>query len=136
MPIQRLDHVTIQTRDVQATRDFYVGVLGLTEGDRPPFNFPGLWLYNGSAPVIHVIGLDAADSLAPGTGAIDHIAFRVDGLSAMRDRLAQSGLMSEERFVPRTGDIQLFVTDPSGVKIELNFTAAPAPAAPELTKVR
>lgn len=134
MPIQRLDHVTIQTHDVQATRDFYVGVLGLTEGERPPFNFPGLWLYDGAAPVIHVIGLDATDAPLRGTGPIDHIAFRVDGLPAMRERLAQSGLASEERFVPRTGDVQLFVTDPSGVKIELNFAAAPTAAEPVLTK--
>jgi catechol 2,3-dioxygenase-like lactoylglutathione lyase family enzyme len=83
-----------------------------------------------------VIGLDAADQRAAGSGAIDHIAFRVDGLAAMRERLAQRSLESEERFVPRTGDVQLFVTDPSGVKIELNFATAPVDAEPALTPAR
>lgn len=29
-------------------------VLGFKNGPRPPFNFPGVWLYSGSHPVLHV----------------------------------------------------------------------------------
>src|SRR6266516_3038457 len=50
-----LHHVSINVRDVSASRDFYVDVLGLTErADRPDFNFDGAWLDAGSQQV-HLI---------------------------------------------------------------------------------
>lgn len=48
MPIGRLDHYSIRTLDIEAARRFYTGVMGFEVGFRPPFNFPGLWLYNGA----------------------------------------------------------------------------------------
>ena len=42
-----LNHYSIRTTDMAATERFYVDVLGLTVGPRPPFPFPGLWLYRG-----------------------------------------------------------------------------------------
>jgi catechol 2,3-dioxygenase-like lactoylglutathione lyase family enzyme len=124
MSVQRLDHVNIRTHDLEATRDFYVDVLGLREGDRPPFPFPGLWLYDDTVAVIHVIGLSAADPRVAGSGTIDHVAFRVAGLGAMRERIRRAGLPSREAIVPRSGEAQIFVDDPNGVTIELNFAAA------------
>jgi catechol 2,3-dioxygenase-like lactoylglutathione lyase family enzyme len=126
MHVQRLDHVTINTYDLDATRRFYVDVIGLHNGERPPFAFPGLWLYIGQTAVIHVVGLSTDDDRLPGGGAVDHIAFRVDGLAAMRERLQRENIAASEAVVPRTGDVQIFVHDPNGVRLELNFTASPA----------
>lgn len=123
MHVQRLDHVNIATHDLDATRDFYVDVIGLRVGARPPFVFPGLWLYDDSVPVIHLTGLSAADAPLDAGGAIDHIAFRADGLRAMRERIARLRVPAGERLVPRTGELQIFLTDPNGVKIELTFAA-------------
>ena len=88
-----LNHYSIRTTNLDACERFYCGLLGLVVGPRPPFPFPGLWLYTGDTAVwanaaVHIIGIDRNDpeglkrylgdrdeaSLA-GTGAIDHIAF-------------------------------------------------------------
>ncbi len=130
MPIDRLDHVNVRTHDLDATRDFYVDVVGLRVGARPPFGFPGYWLYDDSVPVIHLTGLDGGDPACAGSGAVDHIAFRAAGLTEMRDRLTQAHVPFNERIVPRNGELQIFICDPNGVKIELTFSAVEASAEP------
>jgi catechol 2,3-dioxygenase-like lactoylglutathione lyase family enzyme len=135
--VQRLDHVNIQTHDLDATRAFYVDVIGLHVGERPPFGFAGLWLYDELIPVIHVNELGAADAAIHGSGAVDHIAFRVEGLAAMRERVRRLRIPAAECLVPRNGDLQIFLTDPNGVKIELTFAGAEVRAqalrAPEVS---
>ena len=42
-----LNHFSIRSLDLDACERFYCGLLGLTKGPRPPFPFPGLWLYAG-----------------------------------------------------------------------------------------
>lgn len=143
MAIGRLDHYSIRTPDVEALQRFYTDVLGFIAGPRPPFNFPGAWLYSGPAPdsiaVVHIIGVDRAnsdgvkdylgnqDAASPaGTGNLDHIAFRAEGLSEMRERCGRLGVPFRERTVPNLGLHQVFLKDPSGVTIELNYPAAEA----------
>jgi catechol 2,3-dioxygenase-like lactoylglutathione lyase family enzyme len=136
MHVQRLDHVNIRTHDLEATRSFYVDVVGLQVGERPPFGFPGLWLYDDRVAVIHVTGLDASDARTTDSGSVDHIAFRVEGLGAMRERVARLGVRAQEAVVPRNGDVQIFLRDPNGVKIELTFTGAEAAAHESLAAGR
>ncbi len=103
-----------------------VEAIGLVEGPRPPFPFPGHWLYLGDVAVIHLVQKPQGEARhGPGSGEIDHVAFGGSDLDGMRARLQARGLAFEERVVPRDGIIQLFVKDPEGVKLELNF---PAPA--------
>ena len=61
MLINSLDHCAIRTTKLQETRDFFVDILGLEDGERPDFPFPGAWLYTDSAAVIHSIGVDPDD---------------------------------------------------------------------------
>ena len=75
--------------------------------------------------MIHLIGGRAGGK---GTGAIDHVAFRAVGLDTTKARLAAQGVPYEERTVPGQGIVQIFVHDPDGVRIELNFPAAEAGA--------
>jgi catechol 2,3-dioxygenase-like lactoylglutathione lyase family enzyme len=131
MGVQALEHVTIRCAQRQRTRDFYVELMGLTEGDRPDFPFRGHWLYLGGAAVIHLV--EAADKgsawggearlpdTAAGTGAFDHVAFQGDDFEAMRARLQEAGLTFRERVVPGGRLKQLFVPDPEGVLVEINF---------------
>jgi catechol 2,3-dioxygenase-like lactoylglutathione lyase family enzyme len=134
MGLTRLDHFSIRTADVDGTRDFFVRVLGLTDGERPPFKFPGAWLYCGEKDVVHIIGIDPADKsglvdylgdreegVLAGTGAVDHLAFMAEDIEAMRNRLKDAGIPSREREVPLLGVRQIFVEDPNGVTVELNF---------------
>ena len=121
--LEHVDHVTIRAADLDASVAFYEDVLGLTRGDRPPFGFPGAWLYLGDHPVVHLIGGRGG---GPGTGAIDHVAFQAADLAGTRARLADLGVAFEERTVPGQGLVQLFVRDPDGVRIELNFPVGEA----------
>ncbi|HEV7284395.1 MAG TPA: VOC family protein, partial [Kaistia sp.] len=107
---------------------FYEDVLGLEAGERPPFPFPGLWLYAGDGtPVVHLVGTGApAPGTGSGTGALDHVAFTARDLDATRRRLAEKGVPFSERTVPLLGMIQVFVNDPHGIRIELNFDESEA----------
>lgn len=144
-----LNHFSIRTLDLQATREFYEGVLGLTVGPRPPFPFPGLWMYAGdhgsiANAVVHIIGIDANDpeglkrylgdrdiSSLRGSGAVDHLAFFAEGLTGMLAHLKALGVPVRERTVPAIGLHQLFLDDPNGVVVELNYPAAEKAASME-----
>ncbi|MBK4733337.1 VOC family protein [Noviherbaspirillum pedocola] len=137
-----LSHYSIRTANLAACRAFYVDVLGLSVGPRPPFPFPGIWLYSGEQgdyanAVVHVIAIDEENSgglsaylgdrdveLPHGTGSIDHIAFFASGLSNMLAHLKGLGITPRERTVPALGLHQVFLNDPDGVVIELNYPAA------------
>ncbi len=145
MSIARLDHYTLRTPDLAAARWFYVEVLGLTDGPRPPFDFPGAWLYAGQGeaalPVVHLVGVDprpgkgltsylgeAPAAAQVGTGAVDHIAFTAKGWPELRARCTALGVPYDRRTVPGLGLHQVFLRDPCGVRIELNYPAAEADA--------
>ena len=119
MPVNWLDHYTIRTPDLKRSVTFYVDVLGLVEGERPSFDFPGAWLYCGERPVVHLVG--GEHGTHPGGGAIDHVAFRASGLHDYTRRLGAEGIPFDERHVPGTTLSQVFLKDPDGVAIELNF---------------
>jgi catechol 2,3-dioxygenase-like lactoylglutathione lyase family enzyme len=143
-----LNHYSIRTTDLATTRHFYETVLGLTVGPRPNFPFPGLWMYRGAHAdvanaVVHVIGIDKNDpeglkkylgdrdlSSLTGSGAVDHVAFLADGLAGMLSHLKTLGITPRERTVPSIGLHQLFLDDPNGVVIELNYAAAEKAALP------
>ena len=154
MEIKRIDHYSIRTLDVEATRKFYTEIVGLRVGPRPPFEFPGLWLYSGKPPadldhaegnygIVHVMGIDRdhpqalidymggadPDTQQGNTGALDHVAFAVTGRATMLERCYRSNVSYFERTVPMLGLHQVFIKDPNGVTIELNFPASEAPQA-------
>lgn len=123
-----LFHLAIKTADLQATRAFWVGVIGLREMARPDFGYPGAWLgcpQPGGQAIIHIyaggpaLGPDA--QVACGTAAIDHVSLACAGFHAYRARLRRAGLPWREFLVPGTSLWQLFVYDPSGVQVELTF---------------
>lgn len=143
MAIDKLAHYSIRTTDLEASRKFYTEVLGFRVGFRPPFDFPGIWLYMGEDEqeygTVHIIGIDPNDPQGliaylgdkpldslQGTGSVDHIAFTATDLAGMRRTIAARGLETRERTVPSLGLHQVFLTDPSGVTIELNYPAAEA----------
>jgi catechol 2,3-dioxygenase-like lactoylglutathione lyase family enzyme len=137
-----LNHFSIRTLDLAATKEFYVSVLGLQEGPRPDFPFPGCWLYQGPLTdyvnaAVHIIGIDAKDSSGlsnylgdrnaqqlTGSGALDHVAFFATGLADMLMSLKSKGLDVRQRDVPGLGLHQVFLDDPNGIVVELNYPFA------------
>ena len=128
MRVTHIDHYNIRLKqsDLKAVRDFYVNVIGLTEGARPKFQFPGYWLYGGSeAAILHLAATlpDSADGIAPDkpTGQFDHISLKASDQVSARARLQAAGIAFEERPVPGWRINQIFFTDPAGLKVELTF---------------
>ena len=128
MTIQALDHFTIITADLEASKTFYAEVIGLKEGPRPAFKFPGAWLYCGDVAVLHLI---ASDKQRPKPGVIDHCAFRVTGYAELKQRIEAAGASYREADLPDRSLRQLFVDDPNGARIELVFDSAEADALPD-----
>jgi len=123
MPIDGFQHVNIRTRDVERARDFYERALGLRVGDRPPFASVGYWLNLGAVPVVHLVQLAPDDTRDPGSGRLDHVAFHGVDIEATRQMLTAAGIAFREAIVPRDNSLQIFIHDPDGLKIELNFEA-------------
>ena len=135
MALESLDHCAIRTTRLEETRRFYVEALGLEVGPRPPLSLPGYWLYAGGRPIVHRMQIgehyDADifenamhDTRGPEGPGVDHLAFRVSGLSALRARLTGLGIPYRELSM-RAADLhQVFAVDPNGVIAELNFQAS------------
>ena len=124
MRVKGIDHFNIRTWDLDRLCEFYTQVLGLEIGDRPPFDSPGVWLYAGGHPILHVgVAKDGnGNSDSDDTLPLDHIALETEGLADAVARLDSAGIEYRMFDVPGREMKQIFVRDPDGVTIELNFT--------------
>ena len=94
MAVTMLEHVNIRTPDLEATRRFFIDVIGIEEGPPPNFSFPG---------------------------AVDHVAFGAADYEGFVAKLSARGVPHQVRDVPGQRIRQVFVHDPNGVKVEINF---------------
>jgi len=125
-----LDHFNIRTRKLSDTVRFYESVLGLEKGPRPNFAFPGAWMYSEGKAVVHLVDISATDEpQKPDSGVVHHVAFVSTGFDGMSQRLKSRGMPFDSRQVPGGELWQIFVNDPNGVMIELNYEAAKEQAA-------
>ena len=127
MPIERMDHFTILTKDAAATEAFYRDVLGFVPGPRPNFTFPGVWLYNHEKAVLHIV---ERPHVPAGSGVLDHMAFWGTDLSGYVATLTARGIRYDLRRVPEGGAAagiwQLFFFDPNNARVEIDFPASEA----------
>src|SRR5215470_6705569 len=128
MPISGMNHFTVLTSDLDASRAFYVDLLGLTEGFRPDLGFPGAWLYAGDQAILHIVAGRGVP--ANPRGVIDHMAFSASDLPAIAAGLKARGIQYDLRRLPGSGAWQLFCHDPNGARVELDFDAAEQEPAP------
>jgi len=121
MPATAMNHFTILTDDLDTTLAFYADFLDLHPGARPPFTFPGAWLYarNGKEPILHVIAGRQKRDLVK--GVIDHMAFTGRDLPGTITKLKARNIEHELRPLPGSGVWQLFFHDPNNARIELDF---------------
>ncbi len=111
----RFDHVNIRVSDQEAVRDFLIKVVGVSDGPRPPFSFPGYWLYLGDQPVVHLAPRDAPGEV----GWVNHIAFTGFDFAAKSSALDAAGVLYKVQTLPGTAIKQIFVDGPEGLRIEL-----------------
>ncbi|HEX2604351.1 MAG TPA: VOC family protein [Oxalicibacterium sp.] len=117
----QLDHATIVTPQLEAARRFFCDIVGLSEGERPPFSFDGYWLYEAGKPVIHLVKTHSERPVVKSPSRIDHVAFRIAERAewdALVERLQAGGIEHQQNDVPGTGECQLFVVPVPGVMIE------------------
>ena len=137
MTIRSIDHVLVLSDDIERTREFYCGALGLRVGDRPALEFAGYWLYTGAedgSACLHIaerrsyaahaakLGLGVPDR-DPGAGPVDHVAFSAGDYRGVVERLERSGVRAVTNAVPG-GPRQVFIEDPNGVRVEISVRDA------------
>lgn len=129
----QLIHLLVLAADMPAMRDFFVDVIGLEDGPRPPFPFPGHWLYSEGKALIHLAQSDddveraayLGIAVRGGTGPIDHLALTGAAPDALMARLRRANANYTVRHVPAEDHIQIFVLGPEGVKVEMLFPQTP-----------
>ena len=120
MPVQTLDHYNIETVKLDQTVNFYMDVLDMTLGDRPPLDIPGAWLCASGHPCIHIN--EVTTSREGPTGPIDHVAFEATDIDLIVSKLQE--LHVEYEYVdsrPKLPLQQIYIVDPNGIRIELNI---------------
>lgn len=125
-----LDHVNIRTARLAEMTAWYCEALGMVEGWRPAFPFPGAWLYCGEAAVAHLIAVEAEPGCDPADLKIEHFALRGTDLQAFLDRMARMGVATRLGRPPGAGVVQVNVVDPDGNHIHVDFPdPVPEPGA-------
>ena len=133
MPLEKIDHYAIRTLKMSETKEFYEG-LGLTDGPRPEFPFPGHWMYAGDTPVVHLVGIDPDNpeglydylgeqkvAFLDGSGSIDHLAFSATDPDNLKKNLNIRNVKYRENEVPGLGLLQIFAEDPNNITVEINY---------------
>ena len=119
--LDSLDHVTVITKDLKKTKDFYINILGMNiDYNRPPFKFDGIWLSLNKRAVVHVVVKDEHiidENLLP---TLDHVAFRAKDMKNIKLNLKKNSISYEEKVTPDNKISQIFLKDPNGIKIEIS----------------
>ena len=126
MAVLKLDHINFKASGemLEQLREFYCDIVGLSSGERPPFQDHGYWLYAGDSAVVHLSEVkDGEAGRADAPTTFNHVAFSCSGRSAAEKRLAESGVDYRVATVPVSGQTQLFCKDPAGNGVELSFAS-------------
>ncbi len=115
----KLDHVNIEARDGPRMVAFLEKILDATDGPRPPFDFPGNWIYVDGQPAIHLNIVERGEDFPQ--GIVNHVAFGVYDFETAEARIKAAGYPYKITGIPATGIGQFFVTGPEGVRVEVQF---------------
>lgn len=133
MAVLGLDHVNVRSTDPAATASFFAEVLGMRVGPpmgRTEMAGAGGWVYDAdNRAVVHIGGADSPypqDAERPfqpahGSGAVHHVALSCSDFDETKARLAAKEVCFSESDLSQFGLRQLFVTEPNGILLELNF---------------
>ena len=125
--IQGFNHYNLRVPALllEPLKDFYCDVVGLTIGQRPPLRSHGYWLYAGGKALLHLSQAAPEEGRNPqAVNTFDHAAFSCTELVAMEQKLIALGVEFRKVIIPVSGTMQLFLRDPAGNGVELNFENA------------
>jgi glyoxylase I family protein len=118
-----IHHVSLNVTDLKSAKYFYETILGLTEIERPDFDFPGAW-YEINNQQLHLIVLPSSQTIRSDkrlSSREGHFALRVESYDLTLDWLKKNGIDVQENYNSVSGFAQIFCTDPDGNLIELNI---------------
>ncbi|MBB3695233.1 VOC family protein [Sphingomonas sp. BK580] len=114
--------IRVPSSDLDKIADFYIGIVGLENGSRPDSNVEGRWLYAGGKDVLHIEAdndlVSAETSIAH---SISHVSFQCTGLDEAVEHLNSSHVSFDLVGTNAVGVAQVFLRDPEGRGVELNF---------------
>ncbi|MCR9238555.1 MAG: VOC family protein [Alphaproteobacteria bacterium] len=122
MLVSSLDHVNIRTANLQAMIDWYTKFLGLKNGPRPDFGFPGAWMYLGELPIVHMVAAENGG----GAGSeqdlkLEHFAFRGNSWSEFKHLLETNGAPYKLQTIEEVDILQCNIWDPDQNHIHVDF---------------
>ena len=122
--IKGIDHYNLRSDEkmIETLKDFYINVVGLKLGHRPPFKRKGYWLYADAKDILHLSkSKDNKKNLINVDSTLDHVSFSALNKVFFMEILKKNNIIFKERFVPEMNIEQLFFKDPAGNGIELIF---------------
>lgn len=123
--VRGLDHINLRVPAdlLEAVRSFYIDLVGLSDGFRPPMGSGshGYWLYADKSAVLHLSTGGAKNSIHRGTGYFSHMAFACSDPESTSARLETAGIPHRTVVLDEGAQVQIFVIDPAGITVELNF---------------
>jgi len=108
---------------IEKLKNFYIEIVGLKLGHRPPFKNGGYWLYANDKDVLHLSFSknDITNELHV-SSTFDHMAFTAENEMDHINVLKENNIDYIIREVPEIGTRQIFFKDSAGNGIELIFS--------------
>ncbi len=129
IPIKRMikgiNHYNLRAdeRTMHILKNFYMNIVGLSLGERPPFKSKGFWLNAEGKDVLHLSSTKNNEKKEHHVNStFDHLAFSASDIKHYETILNENNISFTFREVPEIGTKQLFFKDPVGNGIELIFT--------------
>ena len=123
--IKGLNHYNLRSdeRTMHILKNFYMNIVGLSLGERPPFKSKGFWLNAEGKDVLHLSSTKNNEKKEHHVNStFDHLAFSASNIEHYETILNENNISFTFREVPEIGTKQLFFKDPVGNGIELIFT--------------
>ena len=109
-------------KTIEVLKEFYIEIVGLKLGHRPPFKNGGYWLYANQKDVLHLsFSKNGIVNELNVNSTFDHMAFTCQDENMYIDLLTKKNIKFSIREVPEIGTRQIFFKDPAGNGIELIF---------------
>lgn len=131
MTVEAIDHINIRTPDVPGTARFFADVLDMQVIDTPgiPDRSMAAWICDDAGRAVVHVGTadvrypweDEVEVNPEGSGRVHHVALRCVGYDAVAARLDRLNIPSRQNLVAEIGLRQLFISEPNGILLELNF---------------
>ena len=122
--IEGINHYNLRAdeKTIEVLKEFYIEIVGLKLGHRPPFKNGGYWLYANQKDVLHLsFSKNGIVNELNVNSTFDHMAFTCQDENIYIDLLTRKNIKFSIREVPEIGTRQIFFKDPAGNGIELIF---------------